>query len=130
MFLGFLGNTNTFLLPLSLGAKQQVANSLTDFEEVPSKGELKLPREIYYVIHPPKCFIHLVFFSTTIFPSFIFPILDLTSILHLTNGEFASAAAAEDVFQSFRAHKEKPTEGLYLIIITEKVSTLVEEVYK
>ncbi|RLM98228.1 hypothetical protein C2845_PM06G12630 [Panicum miliaceum] len=51
------GNTNTFLLPLSLGAKQQVANSLTDFEEVPSK------------------------------------------------------AAAEDVFQSFRAHKEKPTEG-------------------
>lgn len=37
-----------------------------------------------------------MFFSTTIFPACIVP-LHLTSILHLTNGGFASAGATKDL---------------------------------
>ena len=39
-------------------------------------------------------------FSITIFPACIIPIPDLTSILHLTNGGYASAGAAEDLLNT------------------------------
>ena len=41
-----------------------------------------------------------MFFSTTIFLACIVPILHLTSILHITNGGFASAGAAEDLLNT------------------------------
>ena len=91
-FVWFLGNTNTSLRPLSLGAKQKVANSLTDFQEEPSKGELKLPCELYYIMP-------YMFYSLNALLHHYISSLH-TSILHLTNGGYASAGAAEDLLNT------------------------------